>query len=102
MRWQIGAMLVMVLMNLAQGQTQPSGGSSSQVVGTEPTSQKAQTPPVPRPSPLVPDGGSPQRHRDGALGRRSATGGLRTWSSGWTGQATRVKSRLLFNPSLTC
>jgi hypothetical protein len=57
MRWQIGAMLVMVLMNLAQGQTQPSGGSSSQVVGTQPTSQKAQTPvspsPVPRPSPPI-------------------------------------------------
>jgi flagellar P-ring protein precursor FlgI len=52
MRWQIGAMLVMVLMNLAQGQTQPSGGSSSQVVGTQPTSQKTQTPPslAPRPS----------------------------------------------------
>ena len=57
MRWQIGAMLVMVLMNLAQGQTQPSGGSPSQVVGTEPTSQKAQTPVspslVPRPSPPI-------------------------------------------------
>ncbi|MFA0764854.1 MAG: hypothetical protein XFASWVDF_002598 [Candidatus Fervidibacter sp.] len=52
MRWQIGAMLVMVLMNLAQGQTQPSGGSPSQVVGTQPTSQKTQTPPslAPRPS----------------------------------------------------
>ncbi|MFA0743198.1 MAG: hypothetical protein DFNUSKGM_003332 [Candidatus Fervidibacter sacchari] len=54
MRWQIGAMLAMVLMSLAQGQTQPSSGSSSQVVSTQPTSPKTQTSapssPVLRPS----------------------------------------------------
>lgn len=42
---------------------------------------------VPRPSPLVPDRSSPQRHSDDSLGDRSATGWIRACRRfGWDGR----------------